>query len=89
MVSTSENDDLLADLFRHPGWAELELRLVARKDFDTKTLALATLTATTLIDQRKVDETRGFWRGADWFLKETKRGARAYERTNNEDGESK
>ena len=84
MVETSDNDELLADLFRHPGWPILTQRLKERKAKDTQSLALGILAVTTPLNQREIDETRGFWRGADYLLRETSNAAKALERPTKE-----
>ena len=77
----SEHDDnLLADLFKHPGFEVLKTRVNA--ELDRKALSLATLITRTdsPVDQRKVDRERGFQQGVLWFLNETKKRAKAFEK---------
>lgn len=79
-ISTSETDAILADLLQHPGFEILKSRIEETKDKQALRLAGTMLHSNDLIDQRKVDEMRGFWRGVDWFIRETKRRANAFEK---------
>ena len=79
VVSSPEHEDAqLDDLFRHPGFEVLKKRMHEQRTDDARILANTILHSNNVIDQRLIDERRGFWRGQDWFIRETKRGARAY-----------
>ncbi len=82
------SDDLLADLFQHPGFTVLKERLQERKNKDLDVLARSILYLNGEVDQRAIDEKRGFWRGADWFLTETKKGASAFAHEHEESEQS-
>lgn len=89
MVSSSEiqkehENVLLNDLFKHPGFEVLMQRIDKLSEEDALTLANTILHSGNPIDQRRVDEKRGFWRGVEWFIRETKKGARVFERMGEE-----
>lgn len=72
------DDALLNEIFEHPGFQVLKKRFEEQRTDDALTLAKTIIRSNQVIDQRQIDERRGFWRGADWFLRETKRGASAF-----------
>jgi len=79
VAKSSDHDDALLDeLFRHPGFDVLKKRIEETREDDALILANTIIRSTHPIPQRMVDERRGFWKGADWFLRETKRGASAF-----------
>jgi hypothetical protein len=77
----THDDNLLAEWLKHPG-AQVAISRV-NAEVERRVSALATLIIATNapIDQRKVDEERGFKKGALWFLTEAKRGQKAFERS--------
>ncbi len=77
-VAKEHEDVLLNELFNHPGFEVLKKRLKEQETDDALILARTILQSNKPIDQQQVDERRGFWRGADWFIRETKRGASAF-----------
>jgi hypothetical protein len=81
VARSSEHDDsLLADLLQHPGFEVLKKRSEDRAVEEALKLADTMLHSNAPINQRKIDEMRGFWRGVEWFIRETKRGARAFDK---------
>lgn len=79
-ISSSDHDAILADLLKHPGFEILKNRVDALRDEKALKLAKTMIFSNSEIDQRLVDEMRGFWRGVDWFIRETKRGANAFDK---------
>lgn len=77
---SDQDDVLLADLLKHPAMSVLMRRVEARKTEDALRLAKKIVEQNYPIDQRSVDETRGFWRGVEWFIRETKRGGHAFDK---------
>lgn len=82
----SHDDNLLAEWLKHPGAKVASDRVNAEIGRRTEALALLIVSTSAALDQRKVDEERGFKKGALWFLQEAKRGQRAFER--NQGGET-
>lgn len=82
----SHDDNLLAEWLKHPGAQVATQRIQETLHAKGEKIARDLLTRTAPIDQRMVDEARGFKQGAEWFLVEAKRGARAFER--NQGGET-
>lgn len=76
----SHDDNLLAEWLNHPGSAVAQERVAAEVKRRADLLSVAILKSPHPIDQRQVDEQRGFGQGAEWFLREAKRGERAFKR---------
>ena len=76
----THEDNLLAEWLNHPGCRVAVDRVNA--ELLRRAQALATLIVSTdaPLDQRTVDRQRGFKNGAEWFLREAKRGERAFKR---------
>ena len=82
----SHDDNLLAEWLNHPGAAVAKARVEAEVARRAEALATLIVSTDAPLDQRKVDRERGFKRGAEWFLREAQRAARAFER--NQGGET-
>jgi hypothetical protein len=78
--SSDHDDALLAELLKHPGFEVLKSRSEERATEEALRLADTMLHSNHPTNQRKIDEMRGFWRGVEWFIRETKRGARAFDK---------
>ena len=81
----SHDENILADWLKHPGLKVAEARINAELDRRKNLLVTLTLGTDEPVDQRKVDKQRGVIEGVNLFLREAKRGARAFER--NQGGE--
>jgi hypothetical protein len=82
----SHDDDLIAQIVQHAGFPALTERVnteIARRKALLVTMLLGT---DAPVDQRAVDKQRGVIEGVELFLREAKRGARAFER--DKDGET-
>lgn len=61
--------ELISGLLKHPGYLALvEQMLVAREKYFAN-LARGLASQAAPVDQREIDEKRGFWKGAIWALK--------------------
>ena len=81
MAKSSDHDDaLLAEVIKHPGFTVLRDRVERRRELGSLRLADKIIASNKPIEQREIDEERGFWRGVDWFIRETKRGASAFDK---------
>ena len=76
----SHDDGLLVDWLNHPGCKVAQDRVNAEVKRRADLLSVAILKSPHPIDQRQVDEQRGFGLGAELFLREAKRGERAFKR---------
>jgi hypothetical protein len=56
----------------------LKERVAELRKEEALTLANTMLRSSQKANQRHIDEMRGFWRGVDWFIRETKRGANVF-----------
>ena len=83
----SEHDDaILAEWLKHPGAKIAYQRIHAERERRAAALWTLILDTNLPIDMQKVDKERGFRDGAEWFLREAKKGKRAFER--NQGGET-
>jgi hypothetical protein len=71
--------DLLADLFKHPGFKVLTERVEAEIERKKGHIISTALNTQTAVDQRKIDQTRGFIEGYKEFLKQTEKGSKAFD----------
>ena len=76
----THEDNLLAEWLNHPGCQVAKDRVAAEVKRRSDLLAVAIIKSENPIDQRAVDRQRGFGEGAEWFLREAKRGERAFKR---------
>lgn len=84
----THDDQLLAQLAQHPGWEVLEKRFLEKRDQYFVNLGRQIQgNRTEPLDQRVIDEKRGFWLGGVWLLKEAKSAKATFEREN-EKGDS-
>ena len=58
----------VARLAAHPDWEILTEEVKRRRDVYFKNFAQGLAKSRNLVDQREVDEKRGFWIGAIWAL---------------------
>lgn len=63
-----QRQEKLSALANHPGFKELREIFETKKEKHLKTLA-ADIMASGIVEQRRVDWTRGFWAGCTWLLK--------------------
>ena len=77
---SDHDDNLLAEWLNHPGAKVAAARVNAEVQRRTDLLTIAILKSPLPIDQRAVDKQKGFGEGAEWFLREAKKGKRAFER---------
>jgi hypothetical protein len=84
-AAMSNDNDVLADWFKHPGMKLATERVNAELDRRKRLLITLALGTDAPVDQRAVDKQRGVIEGVSLFLQEAKRGARAFER--NQGGE--
>lgn len=61
--------ELIAGLLKHPGYQALVAELEAKREQYFANLAKGIATQQTPVDQREIDEKRGFWKGAIYALK--------------------
>lgn len=61
--------ELVAGLMKHPAYKVLIEELEAMRERYFATLARGIATQTGPVDQREIDEKRGFWKGAIYALK--------------------
>ena len=60
--------DLIAALINHPGYAALVEQLALAREQYFANFAKGLMASMNPIDQREVDEKRGFWKGAHYAL---------------------
>jgi hypothetical protein len=77
------DDELIAQLAQHPGWKVLEKRFHDKREAYFTRLGKELHSGNMQVDQRVIDEKRGFWFGGLWFLLEAKRATKAFEREYN------
>jgi hypothetical protein len=82
----NHHDDLIAQVFQHPGWQALTDRVNAAQEFKRKALVTMILHTREPVVQSKVDFERGVMAGVELFLTEAQKAGRAFER--NQDGET-
>jgi hypothetical protein len=60
--------EAISQLYAHPAWAVLEQEVTAARDKFFTNFAAGLAMRREPVDQREVDEKRGFWAGAIWAL---------------------
>jgi hypothetical protein len=80
---TDDEKMLLASLASHPGFPVARSIFEAERDRYFANLARL-LQRGEPIDQRVIDEKRGFWLGARWILAEAERGKAAFDKEQEE-----
>lgn len=72
--------DAISTLAAHPAWAVLEQELGAARERYFDNLARGLATNRNAVDQREIDEKRGFWTGVIWAVSTfPKKKSREYE----------
>lgn len=61
--------EAISFLVSHPGYAVLIAEIEAAKERYIANLARGFAVSSAPVDQRELDEKRGFWKGAIWALK--------------------
>lgn len=61
--------ELITGLLQHPGYKALVEEILAARERYFANLAKGIATQAAPVDQREIDEKRGFWKGAVWALK--------------------
>jgi hypothetical protein len=82
----NHDDDLIAQIFQHPGWQSLSDRVNEAQELKRKALVTLILHTREPVDQAKVDFERGVMAGVELFLTEAQKAGRAFAR--NQDGET-
>lgn len=80
-----DQNSLLASLADHPGFKVVEEMFKKHRAEFYENFTKKLYASSEPVDQRVVDEKRGFYLGGAWFIREVKKGQKAFARATEEE----